>query len=304
MTQGTIRKTLGNVHVATDFTDGALAAGERAARLPLTPGAAIELVHVLPEDSGGEAAERVGSAAKARLEGVKQEVVRDLRALGNEDHSVFVSIKHGKPFVEIARNAHHGRAELLVIGRHGSRSFRDLFIGSTAERIIRKGDTSVLVVSHKPDGDYKRPLLAADMSDSSRLALELALCLAEPGLASLDVVSVVPPPGQPYLGEAALVLDLAQQSLDEREQRVRAQLTEFVAKSGVNTPCNLIVRTGDPRQTILEVAKERGSDLIALGTEGKSGITHALVGSVAEGVLRNASCDVLVARAPRPDFNL
>ena len=67
---------------------------------------------------------------------------------------------------------------------------------------------------------------------------------------------------------------------------------------------NVVIRTGDPRQIILEEAKQRGSDLVALGTQGRTGLAHILVGSVAEAVLRSASCDVLVARLPRVDFSL
>ena len=51
---------------------------------------------------------------------------------------------------------------------------------------------------------------------------------------------------------------------------------------------------------ILEVAAERDADLVALGTHGRSGVAHVLLGSVAEAVIRAAGCDVLVARAVGP----
>jgi nucleotide-binding universal stress UspA family protein len=81
--------------------------------------------------------------------------------------------------VEITRSAHHGRAELVVLGRHEEkeRSWRDRLLGTTAERVIRNGDVSVLVVAEPAKAPYRRPLVAVDMSQSSRLALQLALRL-------------------------------------------------------------------------------------------------------------------------------
>ena len=61
-----------------------------------------------------------------------------------------------------------------------------------------------------------------------------------------------------------------------------------------------MLQEGDARQVILDVAAERAADLVALGTHGRSGVAHVLLGSVAEAVIRAAGCDVLVARAVGP----
>jgi nucleotide-binding universal stress UspA family protein len=65
-----------------------------------------------------------------------------------------------------------------------------------------------------------------------------------------------------------------------------------------------MLRGGDARQVILDVAAERNADLVALGTHGRSGVAHVLLGSVAEAVIRAAGCDVLVARAVGLPFKL
>jgi nucleotide-binding universal stress UspA family protein len=54
---------------------------------------------------------------------------------------------------------------------------------------------------------------------------------------------------------------------------------------------------GDPAGEIVRIAAEEGVDMIVLGTHGRSGISRMLMGSVAEGVVRRASCPVLVSRA-------
>jgi universal stress protein A len=55
---------------------------------------------------------------------------------------------------------------------------------------------------------------------------------------------------------------------------------------------------------ILDLAAERVCDLVALGTHGRSGLAHVLIGSVAEGVVRTARCDVVVARPLELPFSL
>jgi nucleotide-binding universal stress UspA family protein len=57
-----------------------------------------------------------------------------------------------------------------------------------------------------------------------------------------------------------------------------------------------MLRTGDARDVIVDVAKEIGADLIVMGTHGRRGVRRALLGSIAEGVLRTAHCPVLTIR--------
>ena len=90
-----------------------------------------------------------------------------------------MSARAGYPFVEIIREARRGHNELVVIGRHGWRTFREILLGSTAERVIRTSDTSILVVAARPSAPYERPLVAVDCSETSRSAMKLAWQLAD-----------------------------------------------------------------------------------------------------------------------------
>ena len=225
-----------------------------------------------------------------------------LEAEGKKDCEVLVSIAHGTPFVEIIRQARDGKADLIVVGRHGERTFREMLIGSTVERVIRKGDVSVLLVTQASEGRYRRPLVAVDMSASSRLALELALRIC-PADGTIDVVHVVSLPSPARNIEVALVPDIIVRRLEE-EQSARTKLSEFLHSVDATGRWNIVLKSGDPREVILEEARSRRSDLIVMGTKGRTGLAHVLVGSIAEGVLRAASTDVLVARLPRADFHL
>ena len=287
------RPRLGNIVVATDFSPPAKDAFSRTLQLPLRTGASIELLHVMPDERDPDAAGLRELEAMRQLELARDEAVA---ALGTAA-GIHASLVRGLPFATIAERAHHARADLVVVGRHGERSLRDLLIGSTAERVIRNGSTSVLVVGGKPAAHYRRPLVAIDMSPSSRLALELAAELRDPGLEAIDVLHVIDLPLRMYASEGQLVPALERRR-GELEHSVRAEVVQFLAGVAAGVRWNLAIELGDARSTILEQARRRGSDLLALGTKGRTGLTRVLVGSVAEGVIRHAPCDVVVARLP------
>lgn len=295
----TERRPLGNVLVATDFSATATHAVERAARLPISLGSALTVLHVLrpgclPEDR---------LDAECALADAASVAADSAARVGRKDVDVFPRLVEGTPFVEIVRSGRHGRNEFIVVGRHGERTFRELLLGSTAERVIRKGDTSILVVASPPAAPYERPLVAVDCSDTSRRAVELAWRLADPGL-PLDVVHAYEPIPESALRRAGLFGEAARQYNFEAKQRAQAAVETFLAAGDAPAPANIILQEGDARQVILDVAAQRDANLLALGTHGRSGLAHVLLGSVAEAVIRAAGCDVLVARAVGLPFKL
>src|SRR5689334_16301628 len=94
------RHSLGNVVAATDFSEGGRAAVERAARLPLTRGATLTLLHVVPR-LHPDLIVRAETAARIALE----ELAAELRVVVPAGVDVCVAIERGEPFVEIARRA-------------------------------------------------------------------------------------------------------------------------------------------------------------------------------------------------------
>lgn len=285
---------LGSVVVATDFSEGARRALDRAALLPLGKGASIDVIHVAEEGERNPG---------PRLEGLRRSLVNALEAAGSEEHEVFVSTEEGKAPDEIARLAHHGLAELIVLGRHGERKLRDRVLGTTVERVIRTSDVSVLVVSKPPAEPYRRLLVAVDLSASSRLALELALELRGEAAGTIDVLHVVESLTPAHTADMFVPDPVELRA--ELEQQARADLAELLAGiEGGAASWNPLVLSGDPRTLIVEQARRRQTELLLLGTKGRTGLAHVLLGSVAEGVVRDAPCDVLVARLPRADAKL
>lgn len=125
-------------------------------------------------------------------------------------------------------------------------------------------------------GHIHKILVPMDGSPSSIAALTQALTLAEDVGADVDVI---------HVGAAG-----------ENEQGMESAIAE--AKRWLGDRLSRHDVDGDPIRKILEVAADAGSDLIVMGTHGRVGRLHALLGSVAESVVRNAPCPVLTVRHP------
>lgn len=289
----TDRRPLGNVLVATDFTENGTCAVERAGWLPMSAGTTLTVLHVVRPASDPEhrvSAERALDVAASRAR-------EALARAGRRGVDVFPRLVEGMPFVEIVRGARQGRNELVVLGHHGERTFRELLLGATAERAIRHGDTSLLVVQSHAVRPYERPLVAVDCSDTSRAALELTCRVLDAGMEAVEVVHACEPVLDSTLRRASLIGEAARRYHVEAKRRGQVAVEAFVAALQAGTPRNIAVREGDARRVILDVVAQHDADLIAVGTHGWTGIAHAVLGSVAEAVIRAASCDVLVARA-------
>jgi nucleotide-binding universal stress UspA family protein len=284
------RRPLANVLVATDFSAAGRWAVERAANLPLAPGSTLTVLHVLlpdtrPDERAGaeRALDEAASSAAATAAGSQPAV------------HVARRILEGKPFVEIIREARRGRNELTVVGRHGERTLRDQLLGSTAERVIRKGGTAVLVVATPARSAYERPLVAVDLSDPARRALELAWRIVGPRVSTLEVVHAYDLIAPRAIRAAGFSADDALEYQLEAGRRARETVEAFLAGAEA-APVQILAREGDARTVIADLAARRDADLLALGTHGRSGLAHILIGSVAEAVIRTVRCDVLATR--------
>jgi universal stress protein A len=136
-------------------------------------------------------------------------------------------------------------------------------------------------------------LVPSDFSTYSEKAFAWALEMAEKWNARIQLLHVVPNPNYPFVVMGAY-FDPA-----EFEGRLTAaaeqQAQEFVSSHGRQTvSIDTKVFVGNPFYDICETAKEDHTDLIVMGSHGRTGLSHILLGSVAERVVRHAPCPVLV----------
>jgi nucleotide-binding universal stress UspA family protein len=141
-------------------------------------------------------------------------------------------------------------------------------------------------------------LVPYDFSEYADHAFRWALEIAEDWGAKIALVHVISLASRVSYPDAMFLLDLPKleaQLIADAEQRLRA----FVAKEGTSViPVETRVIMGDPFWEICQAAEREHADLIVMGSHGRTGLAHVLLGSVAERVVRHASCPVLVARRP------
>jgi nucleotide-binding universal stress UspA family protein len=139
----------------------------------------------------------------------------------------------------------------------------------------------------------KQILVPTDLSEGAEQALDYACELARMLGARIHLLNVITVPalGVPELGLALTSTMIDQMAVDSQSAIDRLASTRCTAELG-----HVMVKTGDARDVINQTAKELGVDLIVMGTHGRRGITRALLGSVAETVVRSAPCAVLTVR--------
>ncbi|NMO15357.1 universal stress protein [Pyxidicoccus fallax] len=287
---------LRTVLVATDFSPAGARAVERTARLPLATKATVILLHALPGRAPKEFVKQARERASRTLAVVAQELHASLHAAGSSA-SVEARLVFGKPAPTLLRQARSAGADLIVLGRHGRRPLRDLFLGSTAEHVIQYGPSPVLVVHGLVEDGYRHPLVAVDTDKTSRHVASFLPALLTPRT-SLRLIHAYESPLE-YIVFPGLTL--------EERARYREQFKEAALRKlhplhrhldAMDLSYHQALEHGSPRSIILKEARRHRADLLALGTLARSSLSRVLLGSVATDVVREAGCDVLLVRPP------
>jgi nucleotide-binding universal stress UspA family protein len=294
------------VFVATDFSPAARRAVARAALLGR--GRATRLVLFNALEIPPESLEALGGDASDLARHFHGQLEREMaRApVAGAGLRTEADFRFGKPFVEIVRAARESGAELIVLGARGEAGLRAAGIGATAEKVVRKADRPVLVVRRPAPEPYGKVLVAVDFSEHARFALETAYRLA-PGaeLHLLHVHGAIPGLWLSAPLSGGRRGRRAPRDGREQEQQLRAEMDDFLSNAPPGRPePRLHFRRGSPEDVVPAVARSLRAELLALGTHGRTGLAHALLGSVAERVVRDAGCDVLVARPGAHAFHL
>ncbi len=135
----------------------------------------------------------------------------------------------------------------------------------------------------------KKVLFPTDLSETSQTALDTAAALAAESSGTLLILHVVEPVAM------AVPNELYMPPMDAELNELRT-LLEKVAPTRNKIPCEHRLIVGNPAETIVQIANDEHFDLIVMATHGRSALMHLLMGSVAEHVVRNATCPVLTLR--------
>lgn len=145
----------------------------------------------------------------------------------------------------------------------------------------------------------KRVLWPTDFSENSKHAMNYACDLADQFQAELHVLHVVEVTFSPTVAEPYAAFGLPADFEDRVRAAAQTALSEVPDPAWPgNRRVVRVLRQGSPFAEILQYSREKNIDMIVLGTHGRSGLKHMLLGSVAEKVVRKAACPVLTVRPP------
>ena len=285
--------------VAVDLTALSDRVIGRVMRLPIAERGRIELLHVVPSGLSSTEQRRAVNDARSYLAGAAD----DLSASVPGGVVVTSEVEIGAAPPAISRHALAMHAELVVTGRGHMHTLRDHMIGSTAERVIRRSRVPILVVRRPPRSRYLRPVVALDDDGAASAVLAALVRVLPAPRPTLDVIHAAERayvhayPSLRRDDQAQYKRDLAAQALPQ----VARLLASAVDSTGVPAdavPYELRVECGSSRPVIQRAVEQADADLLALGTRGRSGLSYALLGTIAGDVLRAVRCDVLVVPPP------
>ncbi len=150
--------------------------------------------------------------------------------------------------------------------------------------------------------EIKRILAPSDFSLHSNRALRYAASIAERFQAELHLLHILPEILTPVGPEPMLVAELPLEYYAENEALALDTLKGLPqADWGKPASTQFAVRWGETVSCTLAYAQEIKADLLVISTHGRTGLSHALMGSVAERIVRESHCPVLTVRDPRKD---
>jgi len=280
---------LKRILVATDFSVRSDRAVRRAVLLARQTGAALSLVHVVDDDQPGRIVESEFGMASQLLE----EQAKTLESV--DGVSCHAEVRLGDAFAGILAAGREQRPDLLVVGPHRRKLLRDVFIGTTAERIIRNSEWPVLMANAPPVGPYRNVLLASDLSDGALMAARHFAALDLAPQARLSALHVFDAPALGLGMSHSMSRDQKDRYLEGMRDEAVMGMADFVRSLNIEAVEEMVRReTSSPAHDILAAAHEAGAGLVVVGSCGRNGIEKMVLGSVAEELLRVADVDVLV----------
>jgi nucleotide-binding universal stress UspA family protein len=280
----------------TDFSTGSQHALRVAARLAKESKAELVIAHSwhVPDIAFAEftfPGDLIRQLAEDAERGLAA-VVQEAKSLGVE--SVTSTLTEGWPWKDLVEVVEKDDGfDLIVIGTHGRTGLRRVMLGSVAEKVIRHATCSVLAV--RPDTKleaFAHALCPTDFSESANAAVELASKVI-PATGSITLFHVLEIPiaisgEMPVIGLERELDRQATTALEEAAGRLKGMGSFKV---------DIRARLGYPGAQVLALIDADPSiDIVVMGSHGRTGISRAVLGSVAEKVVRHSRCPVLVAR--------
>ena len=189
-------------------------------------------------------------------------------------------VKHFKVFSEVNDVAKVEDADMIVMGSHGASGFKEFFVGSNTERVVRNAEIPVLVVKHELAKVSFDQVLFATNFDKENIQPYLKASRLFEKLGSEHTLLYVNLPNENFKSSV----------------EIENKIAEFLmAAHGNLDKLNTVAYHADytVEQGILNYANKIGADLIAIPTHGRKGVTHFFAGSIGEDIANHSELPVI-----------
>lgn len=201
----------------------------------------------------------------------------------------------GKSWLELVRRVIGSDHDLVIVGTRHMGAVQGFLVGSTGLKLLRKCPCAVWVTQPLVDNKFDSILVAHDLRQVGDVAMELGCSMAELQDAQLHVVHAAEYPEFDYVFPAKVSAERKQAYRSEAETHINNQL----ANVSLPLPAKVHFATEAPDIAILNCAEKYRSDLVIMGTVGRTGIPGFITGNTAEKLLPRISCSLLAVKPPR-----
>lgn len=288
--------TLKNILIASDFSKHADWALQRAIDLAESNQAKIHFLHVVtpPLSSILPSSE---TELQANFLAQKKEIEAKISKKLKDNKLSSVSVVLGRTCEEIVTYASENHCELIVVGAHGRYYINEYVVGTTSGSIIRQSPVPVLLIKKEPDFAYNRIVIATDLTEASKETVEFTFNrFPKANFQLLHIVDI-------YYRQFFNPTDLDEEVTDTKHPKTKdifEKLDDFLSQCQVDkSKFEIKIMGGYYADCIISQTQKWNADLLAFGTQSKSGLHYLLMGSVAKRMLHLSTIDML-AVPPKP----
>ncbi len=265
--------------VPTDFSKSAEYALKVAAQIAKKNNAEIILLHML------ELPHQINDAVSTAVEipevvFFKNAVLNKLKELMEEDYlsgiEVSEIVKFEMAFDGVMKVSKANDVDLVVMGSHGASGFKEMFVGSNAEKVVRNSEIPVLIIKKEDDNfQVNNFVFASDFSEEIKKPFSKVIDFASKFDTTIHLLTINTP-------NQFISTSVAQERMDR-----------FVAECKLNKVETHIYNETNIEKGILNFAKSINADMIGMSTHGRKGLAHFFNGSLSEDLVNHSTMPVV-----------
>ncbi|TYA55196.1 universal stress protein [Formosa maritima] len=265
--------------VPTDFSKEAENALKVAAQLAKKYNSEIYLTHLLELplhqiDALSHHSELPEAVFFMKLAHKKFEDVLSKKYL--EGITVHETVDFNQSFSGISDTAKQNKVDLIIMGSHGASGFKEMFIGSNTEKVVRTSEVPVLVIKNEHrDFDINEFVFASDFNNDNKETYKQATSLAKAFDAKIHL----------------LMVNTANNF--QTTEKAKSRITNFIKGIDFENYTINIYNDENVEKGILNFSHNINADLIGISTHGRQGIAHFLNGSISEDLVNHAKRPVI-----------